>query len=164
MSATSRHLNSIPRSALRGQPRPEYWRSLEELADTPEFESCCSASFRSQASEWLDRVDRRGFLKLMGASLALAGLSGCLSRRRRRPTRRSFRTSSSRRRSFPASRCSLRRRCRSAGFGRGVLVESHVGRPTKIEGNPDPSGEPRRHRRFTQASILVSTIRTARRF
>src|SRR5258706_11325240 len=56
----------------------EYWRSLEELADSPVFEEFVQREFPQQAEEWNDPVERRMFLKLMGASLALAGLSGCV--------------------------------------------------------------------------------------
>ena len=60
--------------AARGR---EYWRSLESLAETPEFKEFLHREFPQNASEWLDPVGRRGFLKLMGASLALAGVSAC---------------------------------------------------------------------------------------
>ena len=60
--------------ATRGR---EYWRSLESLAETPEFKEFLHREFPQNASEWLDPVGRRGFLKLMGASLALAGVSAC---------------------------------------------------------------------------------------
>src|SRR5260370_9299631 len=56
----------------------QYWRSLEELADSPVFEEFVQREFPQQAEEWNDPVERRTFLKLMGASLALAGLSGCV--------------------------------------------------------------------------------------
>src|SRR5258705_11819279 len=56
---------------------PEYWRSLEELAGTDEFREMLHREFPKGASEWLDSFSRRGFLKTMGASLALAGFSGC---------------------------------------------------------------------------------------
>ncbi|HUB02989.1 MAG TPA: TAT-variant-translocated molybdopterin oxidoreductase, partial [Terriglobales bacterium] len=56
---------------------PEYWRSLEELAGSEEFREMLHREFPKGASEWLDSVSRRGFLKTMGASLALAGLTGC---------------------------------------------------------------------------------------
>src|SRR5215475_5466590 len=56
---------------------PEFWRSLEELAGKPEFREMMHREFPKGASEWLDTVSRRGFLRLMGSSLALAGMTGC---------------------------------------------------------------------------------------
>src|SRR5690242_12177701 len=56
---------------------PRYWRSLEELAGTPEFEQALHREFPAATAEWNDDVSRRGFLKLMSASIALAGLTGC---------------------------------------------------------------------------------------
>src|SRR5258707_8076722 len=54
-----------------------YWRCLEELAEDPEFEAMLGRQFPAQDTTWANSVDRRKFLTLMGASLALAGLSGC---------------------------------------------------------------------------------------
>ena len=54
-----------------------YWRSVDELADTPEFQAAVEKEFPARRQEWGDAVSRRGFLKLMGASVALAGLAGC---------------------------------------------------------------------------------------
>src|SRR5246127_5161035 len=56
---------------------PKYWRTLEELADQKAFGDLLEREFPRQASEWVDSVSRRGFLKLAGASLAMAGLAGC---------------------------------------------------------------------------------------
>src|SRR2546423_9269995 len=56
----------------------QYWRSLEELAESPLFEEFIQREFPQQAEEWNNPVERRTFLKVMGASLALAGLSGCV--------------------------------------------------------------------------------------
>src|SRR5207302_3853622 len=61
-------------SSARG---PKYWRSLEELSNQNGFNELLEREFPRQAGEWLDPVSRRGFLKLMSASLALAGLSAC---------------------------------------------------------------------------------------
>ncbi len=65
------------RAKLAGQTGKKYWRSLDELADTPAFREALQREFPQQAAEWVDPVSRRGFLKVMGASLALAGLAGC---------------------------------------------------------------------------------------
>jgi molybdopterin-containing oxidoreductase family iron-sulfur binding subunit len=65
------------RAKLANQTGKKFWRSIDELADTPEFAEMVANEFPSQASEWIDPVSRRGFLKVMGASMALAGLAGC---------------------------------------------------------------------------------------
>src|SRR5689334_24640280 len=65
------------RARLDGTRGREYWRSLEALSGTPEFKEFLHREFPQNASEWLDPVGRRGFLKLMSASLALAGVSAC---------------------------------------------------------------------------------------
>jgi len=65
------------RAELKGVKGKKFWRSLDELADTPEFRAAVEQEFPSSAQEWVDPVSRRGFLKLMGASMALAGLAGC---------------------------------------------------------------------------------------
>ena len=65
------------RRELSGTKGKKFWRSLDELANTPEFQAAVEREFPSAAQEWVDPVSRRGFLKLMGASMALAGLAGC---------------------------------------------------------------------------------------
>ena len=57
--------------------RPRFWRSVDELENTKEFQEAVEREFPSAAQEWVDPVSRRGFMKLMGASIALAGLAGC---------------------------------------------------------------------------------------
>jgi molybdopterin-containing oxidoreductase family iron-sulfur binding subunit len=69
-------LESVRRELI-GTKGKRYWRSLDELANTPEFQAAVEREFPSAAQEWVDPVSRRGFLKLMSASLALAGLAGC---------------------------------------------------------------------------------------
>jgi molybdopterin-containing oxidoreductase family iron-sulfur binding subunit len=65
------------RQELKGVKGKRYWQSVDELADTAEFQAAVEREFPSAAQEWVDPVSRRGFMKLMGASLALAGLAGC---------------------------------------------------------------------------------------
>jgi molybdopterin-containing oxidoreductase family iron-sulfur binding subunit len=69
------------RAKLAGQKGRRFWKNLDELASTPEFEKLMQEEFPRQSvfgqGELVDAVSRRGFLKVMGASLALAGLAGC---------------------------------------------------------------------------------------
>ena len=118
------------RARLEGTRGREYWRSLDSLSETPEFKEFLHREFPQNASEWLDPVGRRGFLKLMGASLALAGVSACT----RQPTEelvpyvRQPEELVLGKPLFYATAMPLN------GAGVGLLVESHEGRPTKIEG------------------------------
>src|ERR1041385_2192609 len=67
------------RTRLAEKRGREFWQSLEELASTEEFEELLHREFPQHASEWDEGADRRTFLKLMGASLALAGGAVCPS-------------------------------------------------------------------------------------
>src|SRR6202522_1142243 len=69
------------RAKLAGQSGKKYWRSVDELADTPAFREMVQREFPTQAAEWIDPVPRRVFLRVRSASLALAGLSGCTKQR-----------------------------------------------------------------------------------
>ena len=76
MSGAPMTLNRV-REELKSVKGKKYWRSIDELADTAEFQAAVESEFPSAAQEWVDPVSRRGFLKLMGASMALAGVAGC---------------------------------------------------------------------------------------
>src|SRR5260370_32169546 len=65
------------RKKLADKQGKQYWRTLEELSDDPHFADLMHREFPRAASEWDESVDRRDFLKLMGASLALASIAGC---------------------------------------------------------------------------------------
>ena len=54
-----------------------YWRSLNDLQETAEFEQIASREFPQAASEFPEGVSRRKWLKLMSSSLALGGFAGC---------------------------------------------------------------------------------------
>src|SRR4030095_3202922 len=130
-----------------------YWRNLEELVDSPVFAEFVSREFPQQAEEWNDPVERRTFLKLMGASLALAGLSGCVIQPPEKiiPYVRQPEEETPGQGLWFASAFSL------GGIATPVLVRSNEGRPTKIEGNPDhPSSNGSTATDiFAQASILT---------
>ncbi|HVZ23843.1 MAG TPA: TAT-variant-translocated molybdopterin oxidoreductase, partial [Vicinamibacterales bacterium] len=128
----------------------EYWRSLDALSDSPEFREYLHREFPENASEWLDPVGRRGFLKLMGASLALAGVSACT----RQPEEEIVPYVRQPEELVPGKPLFYATAMPMSGAGLGVLVESHEGRPTKIEGNPDHPSSRGGTDLFAQASIL----------
>lgn len=110
--------------------RTEYWRTLEELGGAP---LAVPGEFPPGVDERPDLMVRRTFLQLMGAGAALAGLTGCTGDApekivpyARRPPEVTPGIAS-----FYATSMIL------DGYATGLLVESHEGRPTKVEGNPD---------------------------
>src|SRR3984957_294831 len=111
----------------------EYGRSLEDLAQTDAFQDLMHREFPRYASEWEDGDSRRNFIKLMGASLALAGLTACTRQPNEliNPYVRQPEELVPGRPMFFATAMPL------GASSTGLLVESHEGRPTKIEGNPD---------------------------
>src|SRR5271163_5338900 len=129
---------------------PEYWRSLEELAGSPAFQEALHREFPKGASEWVDSVSRRGFLKVMGASLGLAGMTGCvrLPFEPIVPYVRQPEGVIPGRPMFYATASTL------GGYASPILVESHLGRPTKIEGNNLHPASLGGTDIFAQASIL----------
>jgi MoCo/4Fe-4S cofactor protein with predicted Tat translocation signal len=74
-SAGSAHEIDWLRRQMEKSQGKQYWRNLEEIANTRYFQEFLNREFPNQASEWHDPVSRRNFLKLMGASLSLAGLT-----------------------------------------------------------------------------------------
>jgi MoCo/4Fe-4S cofactor protein with predicted Tat translocation signal len=138
------------RSRLAGAEGRLYWRSLGELADTPEFREYLHREFPEQASEWTDPKGRRDFLRLMSASLALAGIGACTRQPPEAivPYVRQPEDLVPGRPLFFASAISL------GGVARPILVESHMGRPTKIEGNPEHPASLGATDAITQASVL----------
>lgn len=131
---------------------PNSWRSLEELADTPEFLQKLREEFPSQQDKWIDPVSRRNFLKVMGASLALSGMAGCTGfskpREKILPYTNQPESMVLGKPLFFASAMPY------YGFGYPILVESHEGRPTKIEGNPDHPYSLGSTLHHVQASVL----------
>lgn len=128
----------------------EHWRTLEEHADTTEFRELMEREFPEQAAHWHDEVSRRQFLTLMGASLALGGVA-CNTREPavkivpyvRQPDQVT-----------PGTPLYFATAMPFAGGAFGVLVESHQGRPTKIEGNPEHPASLGATSAIVQASIL----------
>ncbi|HKD37135.1 MAG TPA: TAT-variant-translocated molybdopterin oxidoreductase, partial [Pirellulales bacterium] len=112
-----------------------YWRSLEELADTDEFRRLIEREFPSQLDVAFDPVTRRKFLTLMGASLALSGIGGCSVKPA--PVSEIVPYVRAPRDDVPGKPLFYATAMTVDGGAVGLLVETHQGRPTKIEGNPD---------------------------
>jgi molybdopterin-containing oxidoreductase family iron-sulfur binding subunit len=138
------------RARLAQQQGKQYWRSLEELAETPEFDAYLTAEFPEQATQLLDPVGRRSFLKLMGASLALAGASACT----RQPAEKVFPYVKAPELIVAGEPLYFATAMPLDGIASGLLVESHMGRPTKVEGNPDHPASLGATDLFAQASVL----------
>ena len=142
------------RSRLEGARGREYWRSLDDLASTPGFRDLLEREFPQQAIGWSEDEDpvegRRNFLKLMGASLALAGLSACT----RQPTEHIMPYIRQPEELIPGRPLFYATAATLSGIASGVLAESHEGRPTKIEGNPEHPGTLGACDIFSQASVL----------
>ena len=129
-----------------------YWRSVEELADTPEVRNWLEREFPQGAAELeADGVSRRNFLRLMGASLALAGvgLSGC-----RRPQSTIVPYTKSVEWLIPGKAVLYTTSIPGRRGGAPLIVTTYEGRPTKIEGNPLVPSSNGGTDAFTQASIL----------
>jgi molybdopterin-containing oxidoreductase family iron-sulfur binding subunit len=131
---------------LRGK---EYWRSLEELSRSDAFDEFFEQEFPQQAIALSRGVDRRSFVKLMGASVAMAGLAAC-----RPPGETIVPYVNQPENLIPGKPIYFATAMPLSGYAKGVLVESHMHRPTKIEGNPDHPASLGASDAFMQASIL----------
>jgi molybdopterin-containing oxidoreductase family iron-sulfur binding subunit len=141
------------RARLAASSGPAYWRSLEELAGTPQFEDLLQREFPRHAAEFADTpdgVNRRRFLQLSSASLALAGLTACT----RQPIEKMVPYAKMPEGLVPGKPLFYATAAMVGGYGVGVLVESHEGRPTKIEGNPEHPASFGSTDARTQAAIL----------
>jgi molybdopterin-containing oxidoreductase family iron-sulfur binding subunit len=138
------------RAKLQGVKGKRYWRSIDELAGTPEFEAAVAKEFPDQAQEWVDPVSRRGFLKLMGASMALAGLAGCT----KQPDEPIYPYVKAPEDLLLGKPNYFATAFPFATGGVPLLVKSDSYRPIKVDGNPDHpynlgSSDP-----FTQGTLL----------
>ena len=140
------------RAKLDGQTGRRFWKNLDELAETPAFHELMAEEFPRQAGagEWVDAVSRRGFLKVMGASLALAGLAGC-TKQPDEPI-------------YPYVKAPEDLILGKANYfasahpfptgGVPLLVKADSFRPIKVDGNPDHPYNLGSSDVFTQGSLL----------
>src|SRR5690349_7917266 len=127
------------------------WRSLQDLSCSEEFEDVLRDEFPQQAVALDAGVDRRDFVKLMSASMALAGMTAC---KVNHPAEKIVPYVRQPENLIPGKPLFFASAMPLSGYGTGVLVESHMGRPTKIEGNPDHPASLGATDAFMQASIL----------
>ena len=127
---------------------PAFWRSLEELAHSEAGQALLAREFPHAVGH--DAVSRRRFLQLMSASLALAGLAGCT----RQPEEKIVPYVRAPEEIVPGKPLFFATAMLLGGIATGVLVESHMGRPTKIEGNPQHPASLGATDALTQAAVL----------
>ncbi|MCB2231552.1 TAT-variant-translocated molybdopterin oxidoreductase [bacterium] len=127
----------------------EYWRSLDQLAETPQYREFLHREFPEGASEMGNEWSRRSFLTLMGASIALAGLAGC-----RRPVEKIVPYVERPEEVIPGEPLTFATNMPFGTAAYGLLSRSNDGRPTKLEGNPEHPSTLGGANVFIQAAIL----------
>ena len=128
----------------------EYWRGLEELSDAPEFQDYLQREFPHQAPRDMAPLPRREFFRLMGATLALAGVGGCAYQ----PQEHIIPYVQQPDKLVPGKALYFNTAYPRGAYGIGVMAESREGRPVKLEGNPDHPGSLGATDVHTQASLL----------
>lgn len=121
------------RERLAGKEGAGYWRSLAELAQTPEYRDATAGEFGGEEKPWEAPVSRRNVLKLLGASMALAGVTGCS----RQAEEHIVPYVNMPEHLVPGQARYYATTALIGGYAHGLLAETHEGRPTKLEGNPD---------------------------
>ncbi len=138
------------RAKLAEKSGQGYWRSLEELSEQPGFGNLLQREFPGQAPKDYAPLARRDFVKLMGAALALAGLSGCAFQ----PPEKIIGYVKAPEQHVSGIPLFYATSMPFMGYGLGLLARSNEGRPTKVEGNPDHPASKGRTDLWTQASVL----------
>ncbi|HUQ49235.1 MAG TPA: TAT-variant-translocated molybdopterin oxidoreductase, partial [Terriglobales bacterium] len=141
---------SAVREKLSEARGPQYWRSLEELTDQEGFQEMMEREFPRHVSEWTDAVSRRGFLKLMSASLALAGLSACT----RQPDETIVPYVQQPEDLIPGVPQYYATAQPTNLGAQPLLIKSQMYRPIKVEGNPEHPVSKGASDVYAQASVL----------
>jgi len=147
MPAVPTNTIEILREKLKGRTGRHFWRTLEELSDTAAFRDFAKERFPSLT---LRGIDRRSLLKIMGASLALAGLSACKGE----ADEDAFPYVTVPEGVTPGIARFYATAVTFAGYAQPVLGKTFTGRPIKLEGNPDHLVSRGATDAFTQAALL----------
>jgi molybdopterin-containing oxidoreductase family iron-sulfur binding subunit len=138
------------RERLASGRGPAFWRTLDEAAETEELKEYVEQEFPGLSGQIPEGTDRRSLLKVMAASLAMAGAAACTKQPKelivpyvRQPEN-----------IIPGLPLFYATAMTTGGYARGLLVESHLNRPTKVEGNADHPASLGSTTIFEQASIL----------
>ncbi|MDX1663979.1 MAG: TAT-variant-translocated molybdopterin oxidoreductase, partial [Candidatus Promineifilaceae bacterium] len=138
------------RERLAQAGAPQSWRSLEALAATEEFQEAVRREFPAGAEQLADPISRRRFLQLAAASLGLAGLTACVGP----PGERILPYVDAPEQLTPGEPLYYATAHLLGGYATGILAESHMGRPTRVEGNLLHPASRGASDTFAQASIL----------
>jgi molybdopterin-containing oxidoreductase family iron-sulfur binding subunit len=138
------------RAKLAGKNGKEFWRSLDEVAETEQFKQFLEKEFPREASLWSEGYSRRDFMKVMGASLSLAGLTACV----KQPEEKIVPYVKAPEQLVAGKPLQYATAFVLGGYAQGVLVTSHQGRPTHVAGNPDHPASLGATDVFATASLL----------
>ena len=138
------------RAELSGKTGKDFWKSLEEYSGTERFKDWLKKEHPQAADLFAIAPDRRSVLQLMGASLALAGFNACT----KQPQERIYAYAKNPEAVVPGTPLYFATAMPWAGGAIGLLVENHMGRPTKVEGNEMHPASLGATDSFAQASVL----------
>ncbi len=143
MSNQEFSIGEIRKRLAQPQSSKQFWRSLEEVAHTEQFQKLLEAELpHEMAASIVEQArqhratgssSRRDFLKLMGVALVMTGLAGCTPRQ---PDEKIVPYVSAPEQIIPGKPLFYATALQVGGYAVGVLAENHLGRPTKVEGNP----------------------------
>ena len=134
---------------VTGHGNKRFWSSLEELIDEEGFRSWLAAEFPA-ASSMFDDPRRRQFLKLMGASLLLAGLAGCGQTK----SDQALPYVNQPENLVPGVPVDYATALLFEGYAQPVIATTYSGRPTKLDGNPDHPVTRGKSDAFMQSAIF----------
>ena len=149
-SQDSKHNFALMRDKILSQSGKDYWRSVDEFVDAPEFEEFVKREYPVHSEDWDKAVSRRTFVKLMGGTLALAGLSGCVIQ----PAEKIVPYVRPEEDLLPGRPLFFATAMTVGGIATGLLAKSFDGRPIKLEGNPGHPGSLGATDAWAQASLL----------
>jgi molybdopterin-containing oxidoreductase family iron-sulfur binding subunit len=142
-------MKRLPYPKFESPNGERWWRSLRERDPSPDFEEALARELPEGIAEPPEGLARRDFFRVMGASMALAGVAAC-----RRPNEKILPYSRQPEELIPGVPLYFATAMPWNGTAIGLLVESHEGRPTKIEGNPRHPESLGATNSWAQASVL----------